>query len=490
MKKKSFSDILEDISEAGAARMRRKVPEWSEVPGIEYPTRLSTEQCSSSATAACKAALVRRIRPSCGLLADLTGGLGVDCAAFSRVCSRVLYNEMDPELFAAAQRNFARLGLSNVSFSNVEVTPESLPGLLPDGADIIFLDPARRAEGGRKVFLLEDCSPDILALRDGLLAAAPDVLAKLSPMADISMVCRRLGPSVREVHVVGTDGECKELLVWMHRGWTGGTTIVVPGIPAPTSPALVPGTPAADSQALHATSGHALAAGVPAPNNQASVHGLPTPAGQALRFTAQQEADAKPRLLSRPELLLHPSADSPAEAPASSSPSSAGSPTAPSASPSTSAGHGIPSAAPSPAGLPAESPSIGYLFEPSPVLLKASCFNLLCERFGLYKLGRSTHLYVTDAPSEALASIGKVFKISAIVPFNNSTIKSLGKSLPGCSVTARNLPVSSDVLAARMGVTSPKRQAVPSTNPPHIFAFTADFTNAPSQRLIAITHRI
>ena len=401
MKKKSFSDILEDISEAGAARMRRKVPEWSEVPGIEYPTRLSTEQCSSSATAACKAALVRRIRPSCGLLADLTGGLGVDCAAFSRVCSRVLYNEMDPELFAAAQRNFARLGLSNVSFSNVEVTPESLQGLLPDGADIIFLDPARRGEGGRKVFLLEDCSPDILALRDGLLAAAPDVLAKLSPMADISMVCRRLGPSVREVHVIGTDGECKELLVWMHRGWTGGTTIVVPG--------------------------------------------LPTPADQSLRFTAQQEADAKPRLLSSPELLLQPSADS---------------------------------------------PSMGYLFEPSPVLLKASCFNLLCERFGLYKLGRSTHLYVTDAPSDALASIGKVFKISAIVPFNNSTIKSLGKSLPGCSVTARNLPVSSDVLAARMGVTSPKRQAVPSTNPPHIFAFTADFTDAPSQRLIAITHRI
>jgi len=401
MKKKSFSDILEDISEAGIARMRRKVPEWSEVPGIEYPTRLSTEQCSSSATAACKAALVRRIRPSCGLLADLTGGLGVDCAAFSRVCSRVLYNEMEPELFAAAQRNFARLGLANVSFSNVELTPESLPGLLPDGADIIFLDPARRGEGGRKVFLLEDCSPDILALRDGLLAAAPDVLAKLSPMADISMVCRRLGPSVREVHVVGTDGECKELLVWMQRGWTGEATIVVPGI---------------------------------------STH-----YDQALRFTAQQEADAKPRLLPRPELLLLPSADSPA---------------------------------------------MGYLFEPSPVLMKASCFNLLCERFGLYKLGRSTHLYVTDAPSDTLASIGKVFKITAIHPFNNSTIKSLGKSLPGCSVTARNLPVSSDALAARMGMTSSKRQAVPSATPPHIFAFTADFTDAPSQRLIVITHRI
>ena len=38
-------------------------------------------------------------------------------------------------------------------------------------------------------------------------------------MADISMVCDRLGPTCREVHVVATAGECKELLIWMDREW-------------------------------------------------------------------------------------------------------------------------------------------------------------------------------------------------------------------------------------------------------------------------------
>jgi hypothetical protein len=376
MKKKSFSDILSDISEAGAAQMRRKVPEWADVPGMEFPSHLSTEQCSSSATAEYKAALVRRISPECGLLADLTGGLGVDSFFFSRVCGHVLYNEMDRELAAAVERNFSRLGVSNVSFSSVEVTPESLPGLVADGPDVIFLDPARRSWTGRKVFLLEDCSPDLPALRDGLLAAAPDILAKLSPMADISMVCRRLGETVREVHVAGSGGECKELLVWMQRGWSGGCTVVAEG----------------------------------------------------LRFTAQEEGAALPRL------------------------------------------------------LPGRPAPAGVLFEPSATLLKAGCFNLLCDRLGLSKFGRFTHLYFSESPDESLKAYGKLFSIKEILPFDGRSIKDLGKSLPRCSVTARNLPVSSDALAKRMGVT-PGGDA-------HVFAFTADYSDAPSERLMAVTERI
>ena len=32
MKKVSFSDILADLSDAASARMRKKVPEWADVP--------------------------------------------------------------------------------------------------------------------------------------------------------------------------------------------------------------------------------------------------------------------------------------------------------------------------------------------------------------------------------------------------------------------------------------------------------------------------
>ena len=93
--------------------------------------------------------------------------------------------------------------------------------------DILFLDPARRSDTGRKVFLLEDCSPDILTLKDELLEAAADVLVKLSPMADITMVCSRLGRQVREVHVVEADGECKELLVVMESGKNAGEPEII-----------------------------------------------------------------------------------------------------------------------------------------------------------------------------------------------------------------------------------------------------------------------
>lgn len=376
MKKKSFSDILGDISEAGLARMRRKAPEWADTPGMEFPTRLATEQCSSAATADYKSALVRRICPGCHLLLDLTGGLGVDCAAFSRVSERVMYNEMDPVLEAAAERNFARLGIGNVSFSCAEATEETLPALAADGPDIIFLDPARRSGSGRKVFLLEDCSPDVLRLKAGLLAAAPDILVKLSPMADISMVCKRLGPEVREVHVVGAEGECKEILAWLQRGWSGECSIVAEG----------------------------------------------------LCFTSAEESACAPHLLPGREAVQ------------------------------------------------------GILFEPSPTMLKAGCFNLICEKLGLRKFGRFTHLYLAQAPSESLRKYGKSFTIKEILPFDGHSIKAIGKSCPKCSVTARNLPIGSDALAKKMGVTS--------GGDTHIFAFTADFTDAPSERLIAVTERI
>ena len=232
MKKQSFADILSGITEADSARVFKKVPAWSDVPGIEFPSRLSTEQCSSQETALYKAALAGRIITECGEnsgIIDLTGGLGVDCWAFSRVAARVHHNEMNAELSAAVRKNFESLGIANASFSCIEVQPGNITEVMASAGfspALIFLDPARRSETGRKVFLLEDCRPDIISLEEELLAAAPSVLVKLSPMADITMVCRRLGAEVREVHVVGAGGECKELLIWLQRGWKGGYEIV------------------------------------------------------------------------------------------------------------------------------------------------------------------------------------------------------------------------------------------------------------------------
>jgi len=209
-------------------KFRDKVPEWYAVPSLCYPFRVSGEQCSSSETARYKASVALQaaaLHPFS--LADLTGGLGVDSWAFAQVFGQVLYNEMRPELASAAAMNFRKLGVDNIVVRNQELRPghvaEVLDGFTPD---IIFLDPARRAEDGRKVFRLEDCQPDVLQLLPELLSACPLLLLKLSPMADISLVCKQLS-CVREVHVVAAEGECKELLLLLQRGHEGSYALFV-----------------------------------------------------------------------------------------------------------------------------------------------------------------------------------------------------------------------------------------------------------------------
>ena len=209
--KRSFADILSSLDEGRAQKVARKLPAWA-AAGIEIPSALALEQCSSSATASYKALLAGQAK-QLHLLLDLTGGLGVDSWAFSQVAERVVYFEQNAELAAAAARNFAKLGADNIEVRNETVTPETE---LPE-ADLIYADPARRSAAGRKVFLLEDCTPDILTLLPMLLRKAPVVLLKLSPMADLAMLAGRLGPTLQEIHVVESDGEVKELLCLLVR---------------------------------------------------------------------------------------------------------------------------------------------------------------------------------------------------------------------------------------------------------------------------------
>ena len=214
--KKSFADILQDFDSVQKRKLATKIPEWADTEGLQTVSSLALEQCSSSATARYKASLAARIlagrKRTC--IADLTGGLGVDSWAFSQVATKVVYNELNTKLFDAVRENFRLLGCTNISFSNTDAL-NCLPSL--GRVDLVYLDPSRRDKVGKKVFLLEDCEPDVLSIKTQLLSYCPEILLKLSPMADISLLAERLGPSLKEVHVVGTDGECKELLLVMHQ---------------------------------------------------------------------------------------------------------------------------------------------------------------------------------------------------------------------------------------------------------------------------------
>ena len=398
----------------GRRRLRKKLPEWVACTGLVYPSSLCAEQCSSSDTARYKASIVQRIfneyvgtvasmvgdpcrttgsasenkmvtsagsvtigTRKTGRIADLTGGLGVDSWAFSEVAEEVLYNEMNPALAAAARHNFKALGVTNIFIKNSEATSDSLKDIFGDfRPDVIFLDPARRDSAGKKVFLLEDCSPDVLKILPELFGISRFVLLKLSPMADITMAVERLdrtyeeylekasgkgwnGQWVREVHVVASGGECKELLILLDGEWNEGYSLTC------------------------------------------------REDGKTLTFKTEEITKAK-------------------------------------------------------AGYP-DSTFARIIFEPGKSLTKAGVSNAICERFGLVKLARFTHLYtisepLSDSESEQrtapLKDFGKVFYVKEILPLNKSSMKDVGKRYPHSEVSAKNIPMSSDELRTRLKVKS------------------------------------
>ena len=246
---------------------------------------------------------------------------------------------------------------------------EVLDGFRPD---VIYLDPARRAADGRKVFRLEDCQPDVLQLLPELLDACPKLLLKLSPMADITLVCKQLG-CVKEVHAVAADGECKELLLLLEKDWSGPHTLTV-----------------VEDDAVMEIPGEA------------------------------RDEDTSP--------FIPVSID-------------------------------------------------GWLFEPGKALLKAGAFDLPC-RYGLAKLGQHTHLYTGPEIPAALRPFGKCFRILESAPLDKRGIKAIGQKYPQADVTARNIPLTSDQLRAKLGVRS--------GGSVHIFGLHVDALRA---NLLLITDR-
>ena len=222
--KKSFADILVQVNSAKEKKIARKLPSWARVPGLEFPYELSLEQCSSEEAARHKLSILEPYLQRDNVsVCDLTCGMGVDSWAFSQRAAKVISYERDSTLAAATASNFHRLGTDNIEVRNAEVGPQTL---LPE-CDIIFADPARRDNIGKKVFLLEDCSPDIRSLLPQMKEKAAVILLKLSPMADISLIADQLGSGLKEMHIVSVGGEVKELLCLIERGFEGQYRICV-----------------------------------------------------------------------------------------------------------------------------------------------------------------------------------------------------------------------------------------------------------------------
>ncbi|WP_203295812.1 THUMP-like domain-containing protein [Luteirhabdus pelagi] len=193
-------ELLEQLESRQKAE--KKLPTWFYAEGIYWPPKVSIEQTSSEETAAYKASLING-----KTLADLTGGFGVDTFYFAKRFATVVYFEKNEALANIAEHNFNRLGLTNI-----QVEPKNgVYGIQNQSFDWLYIDPSRRSDTKGKVFLLEDCEPNIIEGLPSLFESSPNIMVKTSPMLDISIGLEAM-QNVREIHVVAVNNEVKELL--------------------------------------------------------------------------------------------------------------------------------------------------------------------------------------------------------------------------------------------------------------------------------------
>jgi 16S rRNA G966 N2-methylase RsmD len=193
---------------AARQKAKTKLPTWFAHPAIWFPAALSVEQASSEQAAAYKASLVAGRS-----LLDLTGGLGVDTAAFSEVVDTVQYVERQAALAEVAAYNLALLGHTNVVVNTAEA--EDFLGKHTQ-TDWVYLDPHRRDTQQKKVISLAECEPNILAIQSLIFEKTSHILLKTSPLLDIQQALRQL-TQVAAVHIVAVENEVKELLFHLQK---------------------------------------------------------------------------------------------------------------------------------------------------------------------------------------------------------------------------------------------------------------------------------
>jgi len=208
---------------AGRKKAKSKLPSFYNQSGIVYPPGINLEQSSSERAALLKNRLLQSNKIPLHCAVDLTGGFGIDTYFFSNQFENVIHVEPNIDLSCIAAQNHSCFGRSNIKHSNT--TAETFIEDVSFPVSLFYVDPSRRISGNQKVFLLKDCEPNILAMQKQLLAKAPFVLIKTSPLLDIHQAVRELS-SVAAIYVVAIDGECKELLFLLKQNFEGEPVII------------------------------------------------------------------------------------------------------------------------------------------------------------------------------------------------------------------------------------------------------------------------
>lgn len=205
----SIQEIAEQIISKN--KCESKLPTWFKTPNCYFPNKLNIEQTSSEITAKYKSDLIHG-----NSLIDITGGLGVDTFYFSQKVKNITYCEVNETLFPISTHNFQQLGTKNIATYNNDGL-EFLKNT-KEKFDWIYIDPSRRDDVKGKVFLLNDCLPNIPQNLNFLFEKSNNLFIKLSPILDLTSAVNELN-FVKEIHVVAIENEVKELLFILEKNY-------------------------------------------------------------------------------------------------------------------------------------------------------------------------------------------------------------------------------------------------------------------------------
>lgn len=198
-------------------KSKLKLPSWFATENIIYPSKISIEQTSSETTALYKSKIVSGTH-----LIDLTGGFGVDSFYFAKKIKNITHCEINSELSQIVAHNFQQLKANNITCH----AADSLSALASFNTkwDWIYIDPSRRNNAKGKVFMLNDCLPNVPENLDLLFTYSNAILIKTAPLLDISSGLSEL-QGVKKIHIIAIDNEVKELLWELHQDYSGTINI-------------------------------------------------------------------------------------------------------------------------------------------------------------------------------------------------------------------------------------------------------------------------
>ena len=89
-----------------------------------------------------------------------------------------------------------------------------------------------------------------------------------------------------------------------------------------------------------------------------------------------------------------------------------------------------------------------YLYEPNASLMKAGCFSVLSERYGVRMLSKNSHLFVSREPITVFP--GRSFRIIVVSSFNKKELKRHLSGITKANIATRNFPLSVAELRKRL----------------------------------------